>query len=371
MRAFRTVLGLVVVVAALVGIRAGLIRWGVLPRPGEVAVVWTESNGAKTGGAGTTLRRGWIPADVLDAFRADQAELTTAACRGLEAETQQVAKENLTPVFSTVTARVPDYGEWLFGWTPSYGRDRTLLSTAIGTAYEQVQKTELAEVWPVVQHELQEIIRNAFRSQVLPHEQVDPLLAQAWTKTVSRAAEAQTGLAVGQEQAMGRFLGAKTRPLRRPLWAPQPSTHILVAPALTVPTGEPTNQERAPGAADILATIDDPANAALLRAPRPYLARGIGIGLRSAAGLSTLNVTRMVMDVTDLGLIAVLPGLGLGFGWAMLTAAGLDFAISSADEVLNRKDFEAELTQTLLRAQDRMSQDWARRLLPHASVCAY
>jgi len=258
----------------------------------------------------------WV---LLGAATAPPGSLSLACQARLAADTTR-ADAVLVPLFVDLKQRIPLYATWLFEWNPSYQRDRQLLGVAVDEGWQRLKGGELAETLPAIRRRLEDQIEQSFIALVVLPEVTDPALARSWSE------------------------------LQRPGLRPGPL----------------------PTSGELAREIDGPVRAALIRTPRPVVARFLGMSLRSVVGLSTVRVARTVADVTDLGVVALLPGLALGLANATVWALGLDFAISSADSYANRHEFESDLGHSLDSGRVALAQSWARRLqdLDPESPCA-
>jgi hypothetical protein len=324
---------------------------------GSTMITWTGQDGQRV--------HGWIATDTYLHFQRERQQALAADCQALAASSGEGAKAGLTTALGAIKDNSHTYADWLFGWNSSYSRDRRMLSIAATSAYEKAGTGDWSTIWPQVEQDLHDDIKSTFRALVLEPERNDPLLSAAWEQSLAAAEAARIRTSDAHRQANSEFLDANARRVPGFIWP-------LVAPLFHVLADDASNTSRlvpfraedvaSPTTADLLRSVEDPSQEALLRAPRPMLARATGLIVRSAAGLSMLDVTHMVMDVTDLGLLAAGPGLMLGVGTAMLTAIGLDFLMSSADEMINRREFEAALTNTLSDASTALADEAAARI---------
>ncbi|MBI1208669.1 MAG: hypothetical protein GC191_15465 [Azospirillum sp.] len=321
----------------------------------ELALIWTDHDGQ--------LRRGRVSPAQYRGFRERQHQALGETCRVVEATIKPAVATALEPVYGLLNARVPAYANWLFAWQLSYERDRRLLGAALDAAWHRLREGDISTLWPEVRKRLGQEVEESFRKIVLAPAETDPIVAGAWDQANTATDQAWRQRLVEQDRALALFLSEHalpgdgreptTRWVALPAWASEfpddPTRHA------EIPVGTPSTTA-------ILVALPDPSETALIRAPRPYLARGAGVFFRSAVGLSTFSVARIVMDVTDLGWYAALPGLALGIGNSIATSMVIDFAISSADEAINRDAFERQLVQALAASRASIAGDWSGRI---------
>ena len=102
-------------------------------------------------------------------------------CEASRAVATTQAYAALAPVFASVKTRIPAYADWLFEWSPSYDRDRVLLSAAFDETWQRARRGDFSNPWPAIQGRLEENIESTFSILVVAPETTDPALARAWS----------------------------------------------------------------------------------------------------------------------------------------------------------------------------------------------
>jgi hypothetical protein len=275
---------------------------------------------------------------------------TLAAAAGLAAEAEAIGgfatrllQDAATMRLAPTRERVPQFGDWAYGWVQSYVTSyRVLARGLLGVADSLGGRGE----WPSVARiaeEMSEPIRTEFRARVLTPITEDggfaPDLAhvgaevdRAWSRALQATASRLQALPAGQGQAAGRLdLAAAALPL-----APQ------IAAALPP---------------DPLALIaDDGSHEAtvFLRSMRPMAAR-LGAVVVRVSETGSLVATGGAFGYALAGVPGTAAGLagGIGLSWA------IDWAFNRIDASLNRRAFEAQALAALDRAEDRLAEETA------------
>lgn len=233
-------------------------------------------------------------------------------CPQREELAAQRLEDGFAPVFSDIRGRVPAFGDWVFGWTPSYRRDRELLGGAAGSAWAQLDGGgDASQLLPTVERDLRGHILSVFRAKVLDSERNDPRLAAAWA-----TAGAGSGAVDG----------------------PPPSTD------------------------EILERLGKNIDGLLLRTGRTMLSRLVGFLVRLSTGVTTGALARSSADVIEAGAWGYVPGVVVGLGVGVATFWGVDYGIATLDDWINRADYEANILKLLDESQRGMVSVWSVRL---------
>lgn len=265
------------------------------------------------------------------------AEAAAPGCKEVVEGLEERVAASVAPLADAVKARIPEFGEWLFGWSASYERERALVGAGFSGAIDGVRQTgptalEPMALWSAAEERMNATVQDSYRQIVLDPLKLDQQAEAAW-----RALLAETDVA-----------------LLRSDGTPEAG---IPDPTFVLPPDTVTDS--------IVAAAGDPDREALVRAPRVILARLAGWALRRSVGLSLFGVVRLAMDTTDLGLVAAVPALALGYAGAFGTAIGLDYLLLKADEQLNRAGLEAEFVAATDRAFAEVGRLWTDRLTAH------
>lgn len=303
------------------------------------------------------LSQGALPDRTLNALRTQVREHIDSSCGGLKQGLEGRVRVYIQPLQAKLKERVPQFGDWLFGWSVSYDRDRMLLGAGFSTAFDRAVAGDFGNLWPAVEDTLSEKIRESFRVTVVDPVDVDGKAEVAWRSVIADI-DADWRRILDERDAI--IVSA----LRSSSLNPE---DVAGSIDLLAAKGAIKKQEPRPSGAEggILIASVEPDEEVLTRAPRPIVARLAGFALRRSAGLSTFGIARLVSDNGELGLIAFIPGVVLGYGAAVLTAMGLDYLITKTDETVNRVEVESSLEQAIDRSFDVVSSVWTKQLADH------
>lgn len=291
---------------------------------------------------------------VTDTLRTQINEYLTTACRRMDAGLEPRVRARLAPIEADLKARVTDFGDWMFGWSASYDRDRMLFSAGFDAAYNRISLGDWGSVWTAVEQRLTEEVRKSFHQTVIDPVGLETGSQEAWREVVA-AFDAEWGRVLDGRDAIVRaslvqasFANARLAPvgsIEPPVLRAAEHSHVIASAAA------------APIAGDL-----DPDDEILARAPRPVVSRVAGFALRRSVGISTFSIAGIVAEATDAGLFAYIPGVMLGYVTAVATALGIDYVITKADEAVNRGEIEANLDQAIGRSFDTVARLWKRQL---------
>ncbi|HEY0833656.1 MAG TPA: hypothetical protein VGE72_07075, partial [Azospirillum sp.] len=313
--------------------------------PAKAMLTWTGNDGR--------TRRTEVEASRLEAFNHTLATHLAEHRAMLDEHAGQIARDEFSPVFIQLDARVPAYTEWVFNWWTSY----ILLTRGLVTGVDRLVRGDLSGIQPAVQETLTTYVRAEYALITQPDDMRPEITAAV--KSAIRALDRDVGKVCSlYGQDFRNFVLTHGGPIEV---AAEPGRWTAVArdgvelsawPNLcTPPAGPPTVPaelyERA-------LQLDGQINSVLIRLSRPIATTAVSLSV-SASGIMAF--------LAGFGLpIAVVGGPILVFVVAKSVFYVADFLLSELDAAFNRRDFEAAVRQSLRRSEEDSEALLARLL---------
>lgn len=304
-------------------------------RPAKAMLTWAGSDGR--------TRRTEVEADQLAAFHHALATRLTEHRALLSQHAGQIARDEFSPVFIQLDARVPAYTEWVFNWWTSY----ILLTRGLVAGVDRLVRGDLAGIQPAVQETLTNYVRAEYALITQPDDMRPEITAAV--KSAIRALDRDVGKVCslyGQDfrnfvLAHGGAIEVAAEPGR---WAPAARDGVELAawpnlciPPASLPATPPELYERA-------LQLDGQINSVLIRLSRPVATTAVSLSVSASGVLAFL---------AGFGLpVAVLGGPVLVFVVAKSVFYVADFLLSELDAAFNRHDFETAVRQSLRRSEE-------------------
>lgn len=276
------------------------------------------------------------PNALAEAWAADDAAtLRRAATR--------LVSNRLASTFDAIEARVPVYGDWVYGWLSSIWISFDVLVVGAREAGTQLYQDETLDI-PTIRHRIEDYVTDQFERQVISPEQTERRMIAAWTTTVERVKDLDRRLAENRGErvrALADERGVDPEPILRahaqPLlaaWSPERPPDLRIAPtaALLDPPSRPPQQ----------------AELVLTRSLRPLATRVLSVGARfTIVPLVGGAVLIPGVDPTGFTGATAMAGIIIAGLW------GADYAVNWLDSALNRSQFEAGLKAAIAAARSR------------------
>lgn len=315
-------------------------------------VTWIADDG--------TRRVGWAEAAMVDRFVERQSRWRAHACARLTDRVETTIDERLEGLKATVAERIPGFADWVFDWDSSSYRNIQTLKLLASDALEKLRRLEIPADVDTVEHALSEQISNHFESALFDPDDWTPRIAAVQTD-LEAFVTAELGTIAANEHAR-RLAFVNLHVTAAPHRA-DGSTETGLPLALATPMGPMTPfrfDAPLPAIQSALTPERGLVTSLLARSSRPVVARLLGITFRVAAGISTFRIARQFAETTDLGLIGYVPGLAIGIGIAIATTLTFDYTIASADEFLNRRQYEKRVAVLLSKIFEDLEALWAK-----------
>ncbi|HYH20146.1 MAG TPA: hypothetical protein VD995_16160 [Azospirillum sp.] len=303
--------------------------------PAKAMLTWTGVDGRP--------RRTEVDADRLEAFHNALATRLAEHRAMLADHAGQIARDEFSPVFIQLDARVPAYTEWVFNWWTSY----ILLTRGLVAGVDRLVRGDLPGIQPAVQETLTNYVRAEYALITQPDDMRPEITAAV--KAAIRELDRDVGKICGQYGqefrnfvlAHGGAIEAAAEPGR---WAPvaRDGVELSAWPSLCIP---PAGLPAVPAELyERALQLDGQINSVLIRLSRPIATTAVSLSV-SASGIMAF--------LAGFGLpVAVLGGPVLVFVVAKSVFYVADFLLSELDAAFNRRDFEAAVRQSLRRSEE-------------------
>ncbi|HYD68293.1 hypothetical protein, partial [Azospirillum sp.] len=243
--------------------------------PAKAMLTWTGNDGR--------ARRTEVDADRLRAFHHALANRLVEHRAMLAEHAGQIARDEFSPVFIQLDARVPAYTEWVFNWWTSY----ILLTRGLVTGVDRLVRGDLAGIQPAVQETLANYVRAEYALITQPDD-MRPEIAAA-VKSAIRALDRDVGKVCGlYGQDFRNFVlthgGAIEVAAEPGRWAPvaRDGVELTAWPSLCIPpAGLPATP---PELYERALQLDGQINSVLIRLSRPIATTAVSLSV-SASGI--------------------------------------------------------------------------------------
>lgn len=254
--------------------------------------------------------------------------------RTLRHAAEALVTERLAVPFGNIEDRVPEYGDWVYGWLSSIVVSARVIGVGAQTAGGQVWRGEDIDSGKVVR-DMEAYVADAFEEQVIKPETAEQELTEAWVGTLRQLERLDRRLAA--DRAERGAPAAYARPLLTGLEPGVPADLVTGSRAV---------------APDLSGEDMAHANLVLIRSARPLSVRLLSATTRLVIVPFVIPAVGGATAVATLDTSGFL-GASLFSGTVAAGLWGVDYLINWVDRSWNQPSLEADLRQVIRAQRDR------------------